>query len=77
MWNNVKLAVLPSNQNATNASKSKQSALLNEVLKKVKRDSGLDYRKIIMNDHKENQRLRMKQYNRCNSDWGGCVNNFV
>ena len=41
---------------------TKQSQLFHQALDKIKRQTGLDYAKIIMGDERERQRLKMLEY---------------
>ena len=41
---------------------AKQSQLFQQALDKIKRQTGLDYAKIMMGDERERQRLKMLEY---------------
>lgn len=49
-------------QNNAVREKQKKSSLLNQAFAELKRDTGIDHRKVILGDSKEKQRLKMKQY---------------
>jgi hypothetical protein len=61
-----KLYALPSvekaNKNNALREKQKKSSLLNQAFSELKRDTGVDHRKVILGDARERQRLKMKQY---------------
>jgi hypothetical protein len=49
-------------QNRRLSQETKQSQLFHQALDKIKRQTGLDYAKIIMGDEQERQRLKMLEY---------------
>lgn len=40
----------------------KKKSLLDQAFEELKRETGIDHRKVITGDEKERQRLKMKQY---------------
>lgn len=44
------------------ANNHKKQSLLNQALKELKRDTGVDFYKVITGDEKEKQRLKFKQH---------------
>lgn len=61
MKNSVHAFEVKSN-NRLISQKSKELSLLDRALKKDKKQTSLDFYKIATGDLKENQRLKMKQY---------------
>ncbi len=62
MKNSNKTALSAKENNRTVAKTQKDLSLLERALKKDKKQSNLDFFKIATGDTKENQRLRMRQY---------------
>lgn len=58
----VAMKNLHQTNNRNVSEKARTHSTLDTALKELKKQTGLDYRKLLAGDQRENQSLRMKQY---------------